>query len=226
MVHKRREDNGRIRWLNADEEARLRAVIRADYPYEVPAFDLALHTGMRRSEQYGLAWDCVDFERRQVTIRRSKHGGIRYIPLDETALAALIVLRSRGNGAGPGMVSAQSDHGYLAGHALKTPREWFDAACRSAGIAGFTWHCLRHTFASRLVMAGVGLRTVQELMGHKTIAMTCRYAHLAPQHQLEAVLRLDRWGQKFAEATGTKTDTGEFREPGGTPVEKPQLVLQ
>ncbi len=52
-----------------------------------------------------------------------------------------------------------------------------------AGIAKFTWHCLRHTFASRLIMAGVDLRTVQELMGHKTIQMTCRYAHLGPPGQ-------------------------------------------
>jgi site-specific recombinase XerD len=85
------------------------------------------------------------------------------------------------------MVSAESGHGYSAGHSLKSPREWFGAACRKAGISDFTWHCLRHTFASRLVMAGVGLRTVQELMGHKTVAMTCRYAHLAPEHQLDAV---------------------------------------
>lgn len=59
-----------------------------------------------------------------------------------------------------------------------------------AGLQDFTWHCLRHTFASRLIMAGVDLRTAQELMGHKTIQMTCRYAHLAPKHQLAAVERL------------------------------------
>jgi hypothetical protein len=50
-----------------------------------------------------------------------------------------------------------------------------------------TWHTLQHTFASRLVMAGVDLKTVQELMGHKTIAMTARYAHLAPTHKLRAL---------------------------------------
>jgi site-specific recombinase XerD len=47
-------------------------------------------------------------------------------------------------------------------------------------VGDFTWHCLRHAFASRLVMAGVDLRTVQELMGHETIHMTVRNAHLAP----------------------------------------------
>ena len=206
LVHRRREDNARIRWLSADEERSLRAAIQVDYPQELPAFDLALHSGMRCSEQYGLTWDCVDLERRQITIPRSKHGGVRYVPLDITAVGALRILRQRGDGSGPVMVSAQPGHGYLAGHPLKTPREWFDGACKKAGVPCFTWHCLRHTFASRLIMAGVDLRTVQELMGHKTIAMTCRYAHLAPQHQLDAVSRLDGWGQKSE--TVTTTDTG------------------
>jgi len=93
-------------------------------------------------------------------------------------------------------------------------------------VTDFTWHCLQHTFASRLVMAGVGLRTLQELMGHKNIAVTCRYAHLAPQHQLDAVSRLDGRGRKPSEPTGTKTDTSEFRGPETTPVENVQPVLQ
>jgi site-specific recombinase XerD len=70
------------------------------------------------------------------------------------------------------------------------PSKWFTRACRAVGIKNFTWHSLRHTFASRLVMAGVDLRTVQELMGHRTITTTMRYAHLAPAHQAEAVERL------------------------------------
>jgi len=61
-----------------------------------------------------------------------------------------------------------------------------------AGIVDFRWHDLRHTFASRLTMAGGDLRTVQELMGHQTITMTMRYAHLAPSHLREAVQRISR----------------------------------
>jgi site-specific recombinase XerD len=61
---------------------------------------------------------------------------------------------------------------------------------QEAGIDNFHWHDCRHTFASRLIMAGVDLRTVQELLGHKTITMTLRYAHLSPTHQREAVQRL------------------------------------
>jgi len=79
------------------------------------------------------------------------------------------------------------------------------------------WHDLRHTFAS--VMKGVDIRTVQELMGHKTIQMTLRYAHLAPVHQLEAVQRLcdsrtletKRWSVGQNERTDTKTSTDDSR---------------
>jgi len=73
---------------------------------------------------------------------------------------------------------------------LARNRKWFEKALSEAGIVNFHWHDLRHTFASRLVMAGVDIRTVQELMGHKTIQVTLRYSHLAPKHQLEAVQRL------------------------------------
>ena len=80
--------------------------------------------------------------------------------------------------------------------ALQGSRHWFDKAVKEAGVRNFTWHCLRHSFASRLILAGVDLRTVQELMGHKTISMTVRYSHLAPAHQLAAVDRLATFNQK------------------------------
>jgi site-specific recombinase XerD len=67
----------------------------------------------------------------------------------------------------------------------------FHRALREAGIEGFRWHDLRHTFASHLVMAGANITSVKELMGHKTLAMTLRYAHLAPDFQRDAITRLD-----------------------------------
>ena len=69
----------------------------------------------------------------------------------------------------------------------KPIRRWFEDTMLKAQIRNFSWHCLRHTFASRLVMAGVSLKAVQELMGHKTIQMTARYAHLSPGHLQNAV---------------------------------------
>jgi integrase len=81
-------------------------------------------------------------------------------------------------------------------------KHWFNAAFEEAGLREFTWYCLRHMFASRLVMAGVDIRTVAELMGHRTIQMTMRYAHPQPAHSLAAVEKLvtTTW-------TDTKTDT-------------------
>jgi integrase len=127
------------------------------------------------------------------------------------------------------MVLAKGGHGYGEGHALQTPREWFASACQLAGLSDFRWHDLRHTFASRLVMAGVGLRDLQELMGHKTIAMTCRYAHLAPSHQLEAVRRLDTWGQKRVigqDRSGTRSGTGPFESDQAELASSAKAVVQ
>ena len=132
---------------------------------------------------YGLTWDNVNFSRRVLTIPRSKNGETRYVPLNSPALAALAELRMRGDGTGAVVRNLQ-------GEPLIGPRYWFEPVIRQAKIWGFSWHCLRHTFASRLVMAGVDLRTVQELMGHKSIAMTVRYSHLTPKHTLAAVERL------------------------------------
>ncbi|MGH9506824.1 MAG: tyrosine-type recombinase/integrase [Terriglobales bacterium] len=228
LVRMRREDNARVRWLSAEEESQLRGVIERDYPAELPAFLLALHTGMRRSEQYRrIAWDCVDFRRRQLTIPKTKNGSIRYIPLDDTAIEALLALRDRGDGTGPVIVAARGGHGKLAGEALKTPREWFAAACARAGVPDFTWHSLRHSFASRLIMAGVSLAKVKELMGHKSYAMTLRYAHLAPDHLLDAVKTLDAWGRGPADVqSGTRTGTSGFGGSGAGAGEASQRIVQ
>lgn len=98
----------------------------------------------------------------------------------------------------------------LQGEPLAGPRHWFEPAVRKAKIRSFSWHCLRHTFASRLVMAKVDIRTVQGLLGHKSIAMTVRYSHLTPSHTLAAVERL---AYSLSEvSTDTKTNT-EAKRP-------------
>jgi integrase len=165
----------------------------------MPELDIALNTGMRRGEQYGLQWEHVNLEQLVLTIPRSKHGGVRHIPLNAVAVGALksllpnmaknnfVFVSSRGRGA------------------LQGSRHWFEKAVKEAGVRNFTWHCLRHSFASRMILAGVDLRTVQELMGHKTIGMTVRYAHLAPAHQLAAVERLAVFNRKIVSGKSCNT---------------------
>ena len=82
-------------------------------------------------------------------------------------------------------------------------REWFNQVLSQAKTLNFRWHDLRHTFASRLVMAGVPLRAVQVLLGHKRIETTLRYSHLAEAHLGDAVERLTEV------PTGTKTSTSK-----------------
>lgn len=84
-----------------------------------------------------------------------------------------------------GHVFLNTDH-----QPLRSARDWFEVAVEKAELKKYTLHCKRHTFASRLVMAGTDMRTVAELMGHSTIQVTMRYAHLAPEHTQAAVDRL------------------------------------
>jgi site-specific recombinase XerD len=180
LVKHCKENNGRIRFLTAEEETKLRAAIRRRH---LPELEIAINTGMRLSEQYGLERPNVSLERKLVTVPKSKNGSVRHIPLNARALAAFKwVLQSHSDNE-----LFRHHANAVTGHA---PR-WFGTAVDKAGIAPITWHGLRHTFASRLVMAGVDIRTVQELMGHKSILMTMRYAHLAPDHQRAAVEKLE-----------------------------------
>jgi integrase len=189
LVQHKTENNGRIRFLSREEEEKLRNVIRERFPEHEPELDLALHTGLRSGEQYGSRWKDVDFERRVLTIPLDKGGKTSHVPLSAIGLRALLDLRR------------QHGSSELVCGGAHSPRHWFEAAVKAAKIEGFTWHSLRHTFASRLAMSGADLRTVAELLRDKTLAMVMRYAHLAPDHKLAAV---ERMATAFPEP---KTDT-------------------
>jgi site-specific recombinase XerD len=187
LVPQRKEPAGRIRFLTEEEETRLRKALKSR-PLCVPQLDVALHTGMRKSEQFSVTWDQVNFGLKYIHLSETKNGSDRYVSLNTKALQALQELKGT-----HARLSLPADSTLFVSWQKKPmadPREWFSAACEEAKIQGVTWHTLRHTFASRLVMAGVDLKTVQELMGHKTIAMTARYAHLSPAHKLTALEKL------------------------------------
>jgi site-specific recombinase XerD len=131
----------------------------------------------------------------------TKNGDSRTIPLNAVALGALHELR--GGQTQPGTEPVFPS--IRTGDALQGSRGWFSTALEEAKIQDYTWHCNRHTFASRLVMAGVDLRTIAELLGHRTLQMVMRFAHLAPEHQASAVDRLVPAGGRMV----TKSTTGK-----------------
>lgn len=160
-----------------------------------PLVILALHTGCRRGELFGLTWADVDLSRRLLTIRGegTKSGHTRYVDLNATAVQVLKTWKAD-RAACLSADALESDLVFpsSAGTRLDNVQTAWEAVLKAASVSGFRFHDLRHTFASRLVMAGVDLNTVRELLGHSDLKMTLRYAHLSPDHRRAAVDRLVR----------------------------------
>jgi integrase len=154
---------------------------------------VGLRTGMRQGELLALRWEDVDLVAGRITVRQNavwglvgtpKSGKGREIALGEEVLAALKAHRHL---RGP-LVFCAMDGAMLTSGEMKWPL-W--RSCKRAGLRRIGWHVLRHTFASHLVMRGAPLRAIQELLGHATIMMTMRYAHLSPEIARDAVRLLD-----------------------------------
>jgi site-specific recombinase XerD len=198
-IRRRAEDNSRIRFLTPDEEKKLREALRSkpEWAEHEPELDLALHTGLRRTDMYQrLVWENVNLASRVATVPRTKNDAPVHVPLNDDAMRALVIFRSRGDGTGRVVRNA-------AGETLNVNAHWFPDAVRAAGIKDFRWHDLRHTFASRLRQSGTPLGNIAELLGHKTLAMSKRYAHLSIANLHEAVSRI---------ATGTTVAPGQVAE--------------
>jgi site-specific recombinase XerD len=178
-VPRYKENAPRVRYLLEDEEVRLREVIRRDCPEREAELDLALYSGMRRGGQFHLRRQDVDLKLGKMTVHSK--GTTYRIPVNSGARAAIERLAAASEGLGVGLTP-----NWTGNPEQKDQRTWFEDAVAAAGISDFHFHDLRHTFASRLVMRGVPILDVSKLMGHKTIQMTMRYAHLAPEHLAEA----------------------------------------
>ncbi len=169
LVKQRKEGGNVIRFLRENEEAALRAAIAEKYPEKMCELDISLGTGMRLSEQYGsrLCWQNVDFQRRVVDLSRTKNYTSRIIPMNADVFAAFMARRD------------QVPHAKSKDPVFDTlPRSWWDDVREQAGLLDYRWHDNRHTFCSRLAMRRVNLAAIKELAGHKTLAITARYAHL------------------------------------------------
>jgi integrase len=148
---------------------------------------LSLHTGLRRGEVFGLTRAYVDLVAGRVTVHgsKAKSGTTRHVPLNTEARSTLEGWLAQTAGDKDGLVFKGK-----GGQRFNNVRKSWEATLKAANIQKFRWHDLRHTFASKLVMAGVDLNTVRELLGHSDYKMTLRYAHLAPEHKAAAVERL------------------------------------
>ncbi len=177
---------------------------------------IASQTGLRFCELIALQWDDLDFNTRRVSVRRAevrghigtpKNNRIRHIPMTHRVHETLqrIVPDSP-------LVFHRQGRSIRYTQALDQLKE----ACRHAGIRPISWHVLRHTFASELARLGVPLQNTKELLGHATITMTLRYAHLGPDTLKQSIAVLDH--PKTVWATGGQPDPStHMMEPSQPP---------
>ncbi len=208
-----------VRYLMEDEEQRLRITLdqrekricdertsankwRTEREYELlpdisqlafadylkPLVLLSLNTGARQGELLRIEWDDIDFDRKSLALvmRGKRKSYTRHIPLNKEAYDALIGWRN--TQAKLYKLVFPSKEGKKFDN-IQT--SWVNLK-KEAKIDNFRWHDMRHHFASRLVMNGIPLNTVRELLGHTSVEMTLRYAHLAPEQKERAVATLDR----------------------------------
>lgn len=157
-----------------------------------PIIIFALNTGCRKEEILSLKWENVDLKHSFINMVKTKNGERRQIPINDTLREMLVGLTRR---LDVPWVFFEVVHklNRETGEVKEIIKRFGDVkrsfitACKKAGIQDFVFHSLRHTFASHLVMSGIDLTTVSRLMGHKSLTMTLRYSHLAPNHLTSAV---------------------------------------
>ena len=186
------EHNDRVRWLTNDEE---QAILAKAPAYLRPIILTAIHSGMRQSEILALRWVDLDFDQRLVRVAHSKNHKVRYIPMNRDLFALLESMKP------PSRTWEESPFVFTNPRTKDDPdskgryQDVAHAFARVADLAGLgdvTFHTLRHTFASRLVQGGATMKALQELLGHGSMQMTMRYAHLAPNNLRDAVEILSR----------------------------------
>jgi integrase len=180
-VRLEKEAQGRLRWLTREEAARLLAACAKSRNADLlDLVTVSLYTGVRRSELLGLAWERVDRARGVMRLEITKSGKRREVPYPGK-VEEVLARRAKAGASGLVFPRVRWD----------SYRTAFENAVAAAQLDDFRWHDLRHTYASWLVQAGRPIAEVRDLLGHATLAMTMKYAHLAPEHLRAAVSVLD-----------------------------------
>jgi integrase len=215
-----KEQHKEAEYLSREEVARLLDAC----PERIrPLITVAVNTGMRWGELMALEWRDVGFDRGFITVRDPKNRETRHVPMNAAVREALELHRRRQAEQVGGIVPQVFAR-------PETGKPWIDVrktyyrALKDARITRrVTFHGLRHTAASHLVMAGVDLRTVGKILGHRTAQITLRYAHLAPDHLKGAVDRLDFTAPAEQEKAGERRSRRQTER--GTQSEYPFFLL-
>lgn len=198
-VRRPKESRGRVRFLADDERIRLlEACKRSNNPHLYAVVVMALSTGARKNEIMSLTWKDIDLKRGLITLNETKNGERRGLPLASHALELVnklaSVRRIDTNLLFPRLIpqttGAKQDGDRQTNEQAKLPadiRNAFVNAVKAAGIEDFRFHDLRHSAASYLAMNGASLAEIAEVLGHKTLQMVKRYAHLSHAHTASVV---------------------------------------
>lgn len=195
-VLRRRESKGRNRWLTDAERQRLLAACRSsewDGLYVLVL--LALATGARQGELLALTWDRVDLKRGRALLDQTKNESSRTLPLHGAALEALKQWSKVRRMDSP-LVFPAPPRPELPGMPKPPPqpfdfRPHWNAAREAAGLEDFRFHDLRHSAASYLAMNGASLVEIADILGHRTLQVVQRYAHLADEHKSSVIERMN-----------------------------------
>jgi integrase len=186
-VSKEAEPRGRVRYLSEPERsALLAACARSRLPELEAIVLLALTTGMRRGEILALRWPDIDLKRRQLVLHKTKNTDRRSVPI-VPSVAVLLEQLAKVRRLDTDRIFPQpgKDKPLEIDH-------WFELALREAGIEDFRFHDLRHTAASYLAMSGATSAEIAAVLGHRTLQMVKRYAHLSDAHTGSVVERMTK----------------------------------
>ena len=175
--------NERDRIASAEEWAKLTATAA---PHLLRYLTVAYAVGPRKGELLKLEWQDVDMRRKEFTLRKTKNGETRVVPMTPDVFEAFVALHKERRLDTP-LVFLYN------GRPWKNPRTAFAAACRRAGITGLRLHDLRHCAATNLRRAGVDTMTAMKIIGHKSEQMHRRYNSIKPEDLHEAAAKLQRY---------------------------------
>ena len=186
-VSKPKESRGRVRFLSDDERVRLlKACKESSNSYLYPVVVLALSTGMRHGEIMGLTWDDVDLNRGRAVLHETKNGERRAVAITGHVLELLKELAKVRRIASSLLFPSRENRPQKPQKPIDLRTPW-ETALKNADIRDFRFHDLRHSAASYLAMNGASLAEIAEVLGHKTLQMVKRYAHLSEGHTAAVV---------------------------------------